>query len=352
MFLPIVTTAYKTLYMQASRQPWKWAGDFLLRLLFPEAGLLRVHFEEVDRSHFLSLLHKMRCSAATRQQLMAIQAGKLHRSRTPNYKHLDTRPLLSPSSPSRTAVLPGATAITWCSESPSRDSGFYQVELCDIHAYMDILSSLPAGQETMKGVGLPDTATFILVLHLVWLLFAIGQRLISNYLPSLIELYALYTLTAFVAERIITQFNVPAWQQHVVFTNSLPWVSSGDDGKRKTWKKIFIIIPIILFITWPVHMILYGFRGPRELSFTATLCSTAGGTYCAGLLCVGIGKGAATSKHWFWGTFSWGLLVVGYGTLIISRCSMLGFSVYQTFIGEREIFLIPPTTWQIPHLSG
>jgi hypothetical protein len=83
VFIPIVTTAFKTLYMKASRKTLQRVLDFLLRLFFPEFGLLRVQSEEVDRSHFQAVLHRMGASAATRPQLMAIQQGKLHLSSTP-----------------------------------------------------------------------------------------------------------------------------------------------------------------------------------------------------------------------------------------------------------------------------
>jgi hypothetical protein len=218
---------------------------------------------------------------------------------------------------------------------------------------MDVLQSLPTGRKTMKGVGVPDTATFILSLQLVWLLITISRRLASHYLPSLIELYGLFTLTSFVAERFITQFNVPAWQQHVVFTSSSPWLPANDDGKRSTWKKVLVIFPVILFIAWPVYMILYGLKGLNpEVSMTSAVCTAAGGTYCAGLVWLLIGQSAADSKSWLWRTLRWIPLVIGYGALALSRCLMLGLGVFQAFYGEREIFLIPHSGWDIPHLSG
>jgi hypothetical protein len=82
LVVPIITTAFKTLYMHCSRKWWKRALDFAARLLFPEYGLLRVQREEVDRTHFIKVLHDMGFNFATRQQLMAIQEGKLHLSRS------------------------------------------------------------------------------------------------------------------------------------------------------------------------------------------------------------------------------------------------------------------------------
>ena len=84
VFIPILTTAFKTLSMEASRTVLLRILDFILRLLFPEMGLLRVQAEEVERCHYLRVLRETGAGEATSSQLMAIQQGKLHLARSSN----------------------------------------------------------------------------------------------------------------------------------------------------------------------------------------------------------------------------------------------------------------------------
>jgi hypothetical protein len=249
---------------------------------------------------------------------------------------------------------PNISRITWCSQSPPKGSGYYQLDIKDVHAYADILQSLPTGQKTIKGVALPDSTTFILSLQLLWLIITITLRLVSHYRPSLLEIYGLFTLTSYILERVITQFNVPAWQQHVVFTSAESFLPAEDDGARGSWKSLLVIIPILLTASWPVYMILYGLKATKggPLEFTPAVCIAAGGVHCAGAIWLVISGTCSGSKNGCLRILRWVPLVIAYGAFILSRFIIISLGIYQAFYGEREIFLIPPRNWDIPHLTG
>lgn len=353
---PMVSTAFGTLFMAASLKWWKKALDFLLRLFFPELSLWKIVKEEIVRTRYLNHLHSVGLTGATRQQLMSVQQGKLFVTgvaMNQNYELLDRNfgIKIDPVVDQREMAAPDG-AIRWCSEKPE---GCSQLSIENVGVYQHILASLPTGKQTWKGIGQPDMGTVLLTLQLIWLLIAIVMRLASGFRVSLLELYCLFSLVAFVAERLITQFNVPAWSQSVVLRmhsgfermdimdeNSLP-------STLKSW---LLALPVLQFLGWPVFMFLYATKykdGQDGLSMTNSVCLAAGGTYASAFIWAFIGSCVAGSS---WRVLRYIPFGIACGAFCLSKVLIFGLGIAQTFAGERDIFLTPAKQWSIPHLSG
>ena len=179
--------------------------DFILRLFFPEISLWNIVQEEILRTQYLRHLHSIGFLSATRQQLMSIQQGKLFiaDSRpTMEESNYGIREASDVSAQDTMALDEPRAAIRWCSETPNEDC--IQLKIGNVGAYQHLLGSLLTGKKTWKGIGYPDIGTSLLTLQLIWLLTTIALRLASGYKISLLELYCLFSLVAFVAERIVT----------------------------------------------------------------------------------------------------------------------------------------------------
>ena len=168
----------------------------MLRVFFPEITLYRIATEEILRSKIVNGLRSAGYPRVTGQQLMSIQQGLL----------LSVGPL---SPPHLQGTSFNAVDVTWIPEEPDSTVGS-PYEVGDYHEYKDVLSYLLTGGKTWKGIGYPDLGTLLLTLQLCWLMATIIVRLVSGLMISFLELYCLFALTAFVTERLITIFSIPA----------------------------------------------------------------------------------------------------------------------------------------------
>ncbi|KAH8693495.1 hypothetical protein GQ44DRAFT_765169 [Phaeosphaeriaceae sp. PMI808] len=355
----MLSTAFGTLYMEASLKWWKKALDFVLRLFFPELSLWKVLKEEILRRKYLKHLHAKGYTGATSQQLMSIQQGKLFLSRLRkpvtngamemefgiNIEHMTTmaeREMVSLS-------------VKWCSEIPKEEQCSV-LKIANVPAYQSMLASLPTGKQTWMGIGYPDLGTGLLTLQLTWLIVTISMRLASGFRLSILELYCLFSLVAFILERLVTQFNVPAWNQCVVIQTDLSCLPGRldivpEESLSSTWKSCLRVLPALQFVSWPVFMFLYGFRydGGDGLSMTNSVCVAAGGTYLAAFFWGFIGVCVAGSS---WRVLRYIPFVISCGGFGWSKLSTLGIGIAQVFVGDRGIYLMPEQQWNIPHLSG
>jgi hypothetical protein len=362
---PMISTAFGTLFMKASLTWWRKGLEFALRLFFPEISLWNIVEEEVLRSRYLKYLHSVGFTSATRQQLMSIQQGKLfvaHSGATADYELLERsygdKGVSAVTAQEVTAPAEMKVAIRWCSETPKADC--IQLKIENVGTYQHFLGSLPTGKQTWKGIGYPDIGTSLLTLQLIWLLTTIALRLASGYKVSLLELYCLFSLVAFVSERIVTQLNVPAWnQQVVVSTQSSAYNERIEPMNKKllpkSWKEYLGIIPILQFLGWPAFMFVYATKsGPLDgaglSSMTNPVCFAAGGVYVSAFLWTFIGILVGGSKTW--GFLSLGPFTIAGVAFFLSKFLVFFLGITQALQGNRDIFLVPAKQWNIPHLSG
>ncbi|KAH8587936.1 hypothetical protein B0O99DRAFT_693979 [Bisporella sp. PMI_857] len=363
--VPMISTAFGTLFMNASLAWWRKGMDFVLRLFFPEISLWHITEEEILRTQYLKHLHAIGFLSATRQQLMSIQQGKLFLA--------GPRPTIEHELPESNYGMKGAPAVSaqditvldepqaairWCSETPNE--GCIQLKIENVRAYQHLLGSLPTGKQTWKGIGYPDIGTSLLTLQLIWLLTTIALRLASGYKVSLLELYCLFSLVAFVAERIVTQLNIPAWSQSVVVCAVSSAYNSRIDSMDKkllpeTWKGYFTIIPLLQFLGWPVFMFVYAAKsGPHDgaglTSITNAVCFAAGGVYCSAFLWAFVGSALGGSKSW--GFLKYGPFAIAGFAFFLSKFLVFFLGITQALQGDRDIFLVPAKQWNIPHISG
>jgi len=335
IFMPIVSTAFATTYMRASRRWWRRLLDFLLRVFFPEISLYKITTEEILRSKIVNGLHSAGYSRVTGQQLMSIQQGLLSAG-------------LPFSRPHQQGSSFDAVNVTWLPEDP--DSAVASpFEVTDYHEYKDMLSYLPTGGKTWKGIGYPDLGTLLLTLQLCWLIATIIVRLVSGLMISLLELYCLFALTAFVTERLITAFSIPAWNQPVMVSIPVAPLSPPERPVElgSSWKVFLLILPSVQFVVWPVFMYVYGTKGPWEHSMTNVVCVAAGGIYCSAAFYGGLGwcfRNAKWCRNICW--------FVALGAVCLSKFMSLGLGIFQVFSGETGIFLKPDIQLPIPHISG
>ena len=338
--------------------------DFILRLFFPEISLWHIMEEEILRTQYLKHLHAIGFLSATRQQLMSIQQGKLFLA--------GPRPTIEHELPESNYGMKGAPAVSarditvldepqaairWCSETPKE--GCIQLKIENVGAYQHLLGSLPTGKQTWKGIGYPDIGTSLLTLQLIWLLTTIALRLASGYKVSLLELYCLFSLVAFVAERIVTQLNIPAWSQSVVVCADSAYNGRIDSMDKKllpkTWKEYFTIIPLLQFLGWPVFMFVYAAKsGPHDgaglTSITNAVCFAAGGVYSSAFLWAFVGSALGGSKSW--GFLKYGPFAMAGFAFFLSKFLVFFLGITQALQGDRDIFLVPAKQWNIPHISG
>jgi len=186
----------------------------MLTLFFPDISLWKIIQEEILRTRYLNNLHSLGFTSATEQQLMSIQQGKLFVT-TPgaaiDYKLLErsygNKEIAAVATRDGTALDELQAAVRWCSETPKGDC--IQLNIANVRSHQHFLASLPTGKQTWKGIGYPDIGTPLLALQLVWLLITIALRLANGYKVSLLELYCLFSLVAFVAERIVYPAQCP-----------------------------------------------------------------------------------------------------------------------------------------------
>lgn len=352
--------------MKASLSWWRKGLSFLLRLFFPELSLWQIVDEEILRTRFLKHLHSLGFTTATRQQLMSIQQGKLFVTTSGaaiDYE-LSDRSSVNKSNTAvatheSTAADEWHVAIRWTSETPKGDCT--QLNIANVRTYQHFLASLPTGKQTWKGIGYPDIGTSLLTMQLIWLLITIALRLSSGYKVSLLELYCLFSLVAFVAERVVTQLNVPAWSQQVVVCMESARYNNGQLYSMekkvlpKTWKEIFAILPMLQFLGWPAFMMIYAFKsgpldGPGLTSMTNPVCLAAGGVYLSAFIWTFIGSCLSVSKSFQF--LSWGPLVIAGSAFFLSKVLVFGLGISQALQGNKDIFLVPVKQWNIPHISG
>jgi len=354
--------------MKAAREWWRKALEFLLRLFFPEISLWRIVREEIARSRYLKYLHEFDVGTATRQQLMAIQRGQLHFAAATIGQELpiDMVDKITSTVTAREHNLDANNSKIeirwgpWSSEHP--ELGQTVLDITNVHTYKHILPSLPTGRHTWKGIGYPDTGEILLVLQLIWLMTSIALRLASGFEMSLLELFCLFSLTAFAAERFVTQLNVPAWNEDVVFSITLsdtmrPVRNSimAEEALPKTWRRYLLILPVLQFIGWPIFMFVYATKsgpmdGPNLQSFTNPVCLAAGGVYISAFVWAFIGSMVAGSETWSF--LRWIPFVISAFALVLSKFIVLLLGILQVVQGPLGIFLIPSNQWTIPHISG
>ncbi|KAH7117387.1 hypothetical protein EDB81DRAFT_767195 [Dactylonectria macrodidyma] len=274
ILIPMLSAAFGTVYMRASLVWWRRVLDFLLRVFFPEISLFKITKEEILRSSILRDLHGAGLECVTNQQLMSIQQGKLFVPRSlPSFNmSADKVGYLSPN-----------IHIEWLSENPT-DSESRGVDIGDVDAYKHLLTHLPTGHGTWRGIGYPDLGTMLLTMQLIWLMAMIVLRITSGFLVSMLELYCLFSLTAFIAERCITKMNIPAWSQPVLVSGPQIMFEPGAVAAAPyiptTWKQVLLVLPCLQFIGWPIFMMVYGIKAfPDDVGvrFTPTVCMAAGG---------------------------------------------------------------------------
>lgn len=180
--------------MRASRPFLLRTIDFFCRLFFAEVGLYRIVREEVTRSSVLKALRFEGFEHVTRSQLMAVQQGKLFISTTPGVE-------LSRGRNSTLGTANSPQLVRWCDKQTRGEVN--QVEIEDVDTYKHLLGLLLEGSTVWKAIGNIHIGTIALVLHLVWLIGSICIRLDNHLRVSLLELFALYALTAFVLERLV-----------------------------------------------------------------------------------------------------------------------------------------------------
>ncbi|KAI5801365.1 hypothetical protein DFH27DRAFT_610710 [Peziza echinospora] len=132
-----------------------------------------------------------------------------------------SRPLMSPLlSLARTATtaepIPcDSTTIAWSTEEPKH---LRRLRATDVPLYFPILHLLPRGSSTVGGrlklhLSLPpDITTILVIAQLVWAIMNLVLR--PAYAPpaSLLEMYVIFSLLAFLLERIfLTGLRRPAW---------------------------------------------------------------------------------------------------------------------------------------------
>ncbi|PVH82429.1 hypothetical protein DL98DRAFT_586419 [Cadophora sp. DSE1049] len=323
--------------------------------------------EEVSRSRYMKYLHGLGVGTATQQQLMAIQRGQLHfAAASTGLDQVDAAgDKTAATFTAREHGLGGDSGKIeikwgpWSSEYP--ELGQSVLNLSNVHAYKHILPYLPTGRHTWKGIGYPDIGEIVLTLQLIWLMTSIALRLASGYAMSLFELFCLFSLTAFVAERFVTQLNIPAWNEDVLFSitstdvartvhNSImPEVELPETGRR-----VLLILPGLQFIGWPIFMFVYATKsntneGGLE-TFTNTICFVGGGVYISAFIWAIIGSMVAGSEMWKFLRFI--PFTISAGALVISKVLVLSMGILQVVQGSLGIFLVPSSQWTIPHISG
>ncbi|KAG0130376.1 hypothetical protein HOY82DRAFT_540142 [Tuber indicum] len=343
--VPVLSAATQSVYMKPLQRVWRRFLDILLRIFFPEIGLYKVQQEEAHRSRVLKVLESEGVEGVTRQQLMAIQAGRLYRSNDLTTIVLNTDQ-------------DNWSQFRWCSEEPELA---VRLGIDDMAVYAGLLKGLPTGRRTWRGVGLPDFALVILTIQWAWLITTIALRLSSGYRVSLVELYSLYCLAAFVLERLLTRLNKPAWDQHCISVRYTPAVvpeHTNACGVR-TPAELGIIVPAFLFLAFPVYMMVYGHflalsKAEQKVGgFAPSICWSAGGMYCsaAGWAIFGIwvaGKYQNTSKYCLrW--VPWGIAVL---SIILSKLMVFCLAITQVVIlADPDIYRVPPQRFTLPHIG-
>ncbi|RPA95410.1 hypothetical protein L873DRAFT_1792297 [Choiromyces venosus 120613-1] len=343
--VPVLAAATQSVYMKPLSRFSKRCLDIVLWVFFPEIGLWKVQMEEAHRSRVLRVLRSEGIKGATRQQLMAIQAGRLYRSN-------DLTTLVV------SADRDNWSQFQWCSEEPELA---VRLEVDDIAAYAGLLKGLPTGRRTWEGIGLPDFALVILTLQWVWLITTIAVRLTRGYWVSLVELYSLYCLAAFISERLLTVLNKPAWDQHCVSVRLTPPVvppHTNACGVR-TASELGVVVPVLLFLAFPAYMLVYGYfmgqgAAEREIGqITPPLCFAAGAMYGSAAIWGLIGIIVASKFEGSWLYFlrwiPWGISI---GAIIASKLIVFTMGIAQVFLmADPEIYRVPPQTFTLPHIG-
>ncbi|KAH7112275.1 hypothetical protein B0J13DRAFT_571066 [Dactylonectria estremocensis] len=173
----------------------------------------------------------------------------------------------------------------------------------------------------------------------------------------MLELYCLFSLTGFIAERCITKMNIPAWSQPVLMSGPQIIFGPGADTAAPytstTWKQALLLLPCLQFIGWPIFMVVYGVKAfPDDVAvrFTASACMAAGGMYLSAGIWFCIGLLFLESKWFGWcKNVCWFIAV---GAACLSKLAAFGLGTLQVAMGEPGIFVTPQNRWTIPHISG
>jgi hypothetical protein len=342
-FCPIIIAAFGTVYMRASRSWLRRALHLIRQLFVPEWSLYKVVEEETTRSSVMKILER-EGHFGTKSQLMAIQKGKLYISLSPTAEHVRRR---------STMTLGNAGSLTtWCTEKPHRDAAA-MVEIEEVDTYKHLLQLLPTGSTTWKGMGSPDVGTAILALQLAWVIGEICTRLGAHLRVSVLELFALYSLTSFVTERLATLLRRPAWSQHVVVKDvGNPYGISVQRERRaipNTWKHLLLVFPLLQAVMWPVFMFLYAEYAEQE-AWTRAVFRAAAASHLGGSLFFVTGAYLSGLKNLRWVRYlMWTVSGVAF---VFSRVFILGLALLQVHIGEKEIFIVPEQKWGMPHIGG
>jgi len=346
--VPVLSAATQSVYMRPRRQFSRRCKDVVLRIIFPEIGLYKVQKEEAHRSRVLKVLRSQGIDGVTRQQLMAIQAGRL-------YLENDLTTLVL------SADQGNWSQFRWCSEEP--DSAI-PLGIDDIAAYAGLLKGLPTGRRTWKGIGLPDFALVVLTVQWAWLITTIAIRLSRGYRVSLVELYSLYSLAAFIFERLLTRLNKPAWDQHCISLRPPPSVvpqHTNTCGVR-TLSELGIVVPALLFLAFPVYMMLYGSflggyddEGPEVGAHgpEPAVCLAAGGMYLSaaiwGFIGLMVARKFEDTKLYLlrWVPWSIGIMVI-----VGSRLMVFSIAIMQVvWAADPGIYRVPPQRFSLPHIG-
>ena len=345
--VPVLSAATQSVYMKPLRQFSRRCKDIVLRIVFPEIGLYKVQKEEAHRSRVLKVLRSEGIDGVTRQQLMAIQAGRL-------YLANDLTTLVI------SADQGNWSQFQWHSEEPDLA---IPLGIDDIAAYAGLLKGLPTGRRTWKGIGLPDFALVVLTVQWAWLITTIAIRLSRGYRVSLVELYSLYSLAAFIFERLLTRLNKPAWDQHCVSVRPPPAVvpeHTNACGVR-TLSELGIIVPALLFVAFPVYMMVYGYflggyGGGGQVGgngFEPAICIAAGGMYCSAAIWGFIGVLVAgkfeDTKLYALRWVPWSIAIMA---IVGSRLMVFLIAIAQVvFATDPGIYRVPPQMFTLPHIG-
>ena len=220
-----------------------------------------------------------------------------------------------------------------------------------------LLERLPKGSGTFMGYPLPQVATILLLLQVIWFIVYVVARLATRMYVTALELWFLPSAGALLLLRLAGVLHHPAWKEIAHIDVGIPYLHKYGRSSRLQWFHttfVFILTwgpwPVALACGWLLH----------EESQPGLVVNTLRGTFIAWAVVVPI---ASLAGH-IWGP---GVLEIlpEFGDpnkvstavrhllsviLVIMRCVVLGVAFWELSVAPRAAYHQLSWAQYIPHI--
>ncbi|CAE6444416.1 unnamed protein product [Rhizoctonia solani] len=220
-----------------------------------------------------------------------------------------------------------------------------------------LLERLPKGSGTFMGYPLPQAATILLLLQVIWFIVYVVSRLATGMYVTALELWFLPSAGALLLLRLAGVLHHPAWKEIAHIDIGIPHLRKYGRSSRLQWFHttfLFVLTwgpwPVVLACGWLLH----------EESQPAAVVATLRNTFIAWVIVIP----AAALAGFIWGPGILQLLPeIGDPLkahtsvrhllsliLIIMRCVVLGYAFWELSVAPRAAYQQISWAQYMPHI--